>query len=94
MDVGVNDAHGTSLHLHRVGAMRESSPLSLLARRSELPTMRFMRTISPLFLLVALIASSSASLRLFISASDGAPTRTMATPPDSLARRSCSFSRS
>ena len=33
---------------------------------------------------VALIASSNASLRDFISASDGAPTRTTATPPDEL----------
>ena len=37
---------------------------------------------------VALIASSKASLRLFISASDGAPTRITATPPVSFARRS------
>ena len=34
--------------------------------------------------LVAWIASSKASSRLFISASDGAPTRTTATPPDVL----------
>ena len=42
--------------------------------------------------LVALMASSNASLRLFISASDGAPTRMTATPPASLASRSSSFS--
>jgi hypothetical protein len=44
--------------------------------------------------LVALMASSNASFFDFISASDGAPTRITATPPDSLASRSCSFSRS
>ena len=44
--------------------------------------------------LVALIASSSASFLDFISDSDGAPTRITATPPASLASRSCSFSRS
>ena len=44
--------------------------------------------------LVELMASSKASLRLFISASEGAPTRITATPPESLARRSSSFSRS
>ena len=44
--------------------------------------------------LVALMASSKASLRLFISASDGAPTRITATPPASFASRSWSFSRS
>jgi hypothetical protein len=44
--------------------------------------------------LVALIASSSASLRAFISLSDGAPTRITATPPASFASRSSSFSRS
>ena len=42
--------------------------------------------------LVALIASSSASFLLFISDSDGAPTRMTATPPESLASRSWSFS--
>jgi hypothetical protein len=42
--------------------------------------------------LVALMASSNASLRLFISASVGAPTRITATPPASLASRSSSFS--
>ena len=44
--------------------------------------------------LVALIASSNASFRFFISASDGAPTRITATPPASFASRSWSFSRS
>ncbi len=44
--------------------------------------------------LVALMASSSASFLAFISDSAGAPTRMTATPPESLARRSCSFSRS
>jgi hypothetical protein len=43
---------------------------------------------------VAETASSNASLRFFISASDGAPTRITATPAESLARRSWSFSRS
>ena len=43
---------------------------------------------------VALMASSKASFRDFSSASDGAPTRTTATPPASFARRSSSFSRS
>jgi hypothetical protein len=42
--------------------------------------------------LVALIASSSESLRAFISDSDGAPTRMTATPPASRPSRSCSFS--
>ena len=44
--------------------------------------------------LVELIASSSASFFDFISDSDGAPTRITATPPESLASRSSSFSRS
>ena len=44
--------------------------------------------------LVALMASSSASFFAFISDSAGAPTRITATPPTSLASRSCSFSRS
>src|SRR6516162_5252670 len=41
---------------------------------------------------VELIASSRASFLDFISASVGAPTRMTATPPASLASRSCSFS--
>ncbi len=41
---------------------------------------------------VACIASSTRSLRSFTSISDAPPTRITATPPASLARRSCSFS--
>src|SRR5215467_12180349 len=43
---------------------------------------------------VACIASSTRSLRSFTSTSVAPPTRITATPPASLARRSCSFSRS
>ena len=44
--------------------------------------------------LVACIASSTRSLRSLTSTSVAPPTRITATPPASLARRSCSFSRS
>ncbi len=44
--------------------------------------------------LAAATASSTASLRFFRSVSVAAPTLMTATPPDSLARRSSSFSRS
>jgi hypothetical protein len=42
--------------------------------------------------LVDEMASSKASLRFFSSVSDGAPTRITATPPESFASRSWSFS--
>ena len=44
--------------------------------------------------LVACMASSTRAFFSFISVSVAAPTLITATPPDSLARRSCSFSRS
>ena len=43
---------------------------------------------------VACIASSTRAFFSFISVSVAAPTLMMATPPTSLASRSCSFSRS
>src|ERR1019366_3103277 len=62
------------------------------ARRRVSPAPGTMPSATAAF--VALMASSRASFRDLSSVSDGAPTRTTATPPASFARRSWSFSRS
>jgi hypothetical protein len=77
-----------------------SSPSHAAASRSTASTTRSSErpppgtTPSSIAAFAALMASSKASLRLFNSASEAAPTRMTATPPESFDSRSSSFSRS
>ena len=89
---------GASSARFRISTPVCSSPLQRVASSASAGTQRSSASPPPGTMpsataaLVALMASSSASRLDFISASEGAPTRITATPPDSLASRSCSFS--
>ncbi len=82
--------------LRPVRSSPSASPISAstapIARRSASPPPGTMPSATAAF--IEEMASSNASFRFFISASDGAPTRITATPPESFASRFSSCSRS
>ena len=86
-----DDLH-TGLGIARCTSAAEQ--LHVVTERSAVQCRRRAQCLLPAAARVAAKASSMRSLRSFISTSVAAPTWITATPPASLARRSCSFSRS